>query len=86
MSGWLHSLGNAVGVDAEGVLQQLKEQAEKLKEVGGWAVCMSVLAWWSASIEPRGGCLFWSQQPAACRLDRSIVGPSRRPPTPTPSV
>jgi len=35
MSGWLHSLGNAVGVDAEGVLQQLKEQAEKLKEVGG---------------------------------------------------
>lgn len=33
MSGWLASLGDAVGVDAAAALEQLKQQAEKLKEV-----------------------------------------------------
>ena len=39
MSGWLASLGDAVGVDAAMALEQLKQQAEKLKEV---RVCVCV--------------------------------------------
>lgn len=39
MSGWLASLGDAVGVDAAAALEQLKQQAEKLKEV---RVCVCV--------------------------------------------
>lgn len=51
MSGWLESLGSAVGVDAAAALEQLKQQAEKLKEVCMW-VCIWCVIYVDRPIHP----------------------------------